>query len=126
MSTTIRIKNSEVPGKVPASLATSELALNLADEKLYSSKSDGTIFEVGAGTRDYEDLINKPIIGDGTITLKQGTREVASFTVNQVGDTELILAEGAIYTAETGKGIAINASNEIRIGDDWSTIPVLS
>ena len=64
-------------------------------------------------------------VGDGKITINQGSNEAGTFTVNQVGDTEINLSEGAIYTAEDGYGIAINASNEIRIGDDWSNIPVL-
>ena len=64
-------------------------------------------------------------IGDGEITINQGGSEVATFTVNQEGPTVVDLSEGAIYTAEDGYGIAINASNEIRIGDDWSNIPTL-
>ena len=75
---------------------------------------------------DYNSLDNLPTIGDGTITVNQGGTEIAVFTVNQTGPTSVDLSEGAIYTAEAGKGIAINASNEISIGDDWSAIPALS
>ena len=79
----------------------------------------------GSITGDYNDLINQPTIGDGSITINQGGTAVATFTVNQTGDTVVNLSEGAIYTAEVGKGIAINASDEISIGDDWSAIPAL-
>ena len=49
MATTIKIKSSSVVGKVPeaSKLATSELALNLADRKLYSKDVDGNVFEIG-------------------------------------------------------------------------------
>ena len=45
-------------------------------------------------------------VGDGKITINQGSNEAGTFTVNQVGDTEINLSEGAIYTAEDGYGIA--------------------
>jgi len=74
---------------------------------------------------DYDSLTNKPTIGDGSITFSQGGTEVGSITVNQVGNTTIDFSAGAIYTAEAGKGISINASNEISIGNNWSNIPAL-
>jgi len=49
-------------------------------------------------------------------------------TITQTGGNQFTFTqtEGALYTAEDGKGIFINGSNEISIGDDWSNIPVLS
>ena len=51
MATVIKIKNSSVTGKAPAAgdLARSELALNLADHKLYSKDASDTVFEIGRG-----------------------------------------------------------------------------
>lgn len=48
MSQIIKIKRSTVSGKIPSSssLQPGELALNITDEKLYSTKIDGTIFEL--------------------------------------------------------------------------------
>jgi len=48
-------------------------------------------------------------------------------TITQTGGNQFTFTqtEGALYTAEDGKGIFINGSNEISIGDDWSNIPVL-
>ena len=41
---------------------------------------------------DYNDLINTPTIGDGTITIKDSDgNNVGDFTVNQSGDTEITL-----------------------------------
>ena len=49
MATTLKIKNSAVAGKAPSAsdLVTAELALNLADRKLYSKDVDGNIFQIG-------------------------------------------------------------------------------
>ncbi len=47
--TTFKIKQSSIAGKVPSSgsLVQGELALNTADQKLYSKDSSGNIFEIG-------------------------------------------------------------------------------
>jgi len=52
MTTRIVIKNSTVAGKVPAAgdLSNAELAINLADQKLYSKDAAGTVFEIGGGS----------------------------------------------------------------------------
>ena len=48
--TVIKIKNSNVAGRVPASgdLEVAELGINLQDKKLYSKDASGSIFEIGA------------------------------------------------------------------------------
>jgi len=126
----IQLKRSNVlesgQAKEPTSaqMEYGELAVNYSstDPALFIKDSTDAIVRI---TGDYDSLINKPTIGDGSITINQGGTEVAAFTVNQTGDTIVNLSEGAIYTAEVGKGIAINSNNEISIGDDWSTIPAL-
>ena len=47
----IRIKNTNVAGKVPGAdkLDTAELCVNLKDHKLYSKDADGDVFELGKG-----------------------------------------------------------------------------
>ena len=104
-----------------------ELAVNYNenDPAIFIKDSNNQIIRIAGSGYDYNDLDNLPTIGDGQITINQGGSEVATFTVNQEGPTVVDLSEGAIYTAEDGYGIAINASNEIRIGDDWSNIPTL-
>ena len=66
----IRIKNSNVAGRLPTSaqIDVAELCVNLQDEKLYSKKTDGTIFELGragevpsGGTSDRP---SEPSVGD--------------------------------------------------------------
>ena len=48
MATTIKIKSSTVGGKIPDALdlAPSELAINLADRKIYSKDPGGTVFDL--------------------------------------------------------------------------------
>ena len=48
--TVIKIKNSNVTGRVPQTgdIEVAELALNLQDKKLYSKDAAGSIFEIGA------------------------------------------------------------------------------
>ena len=48
----IRIKNTNVAGKVPGAdkLDTAELCVNLKDEKLFSKNADGDVFELGGGS----------------------------------------------------------------------------
>ena len=57
---TIRIKNSNVAGKVPTAgqLDTAELVLNLKDQKLYSKNADGQVFQVGGGVNSGGDPPN--------------------------------------------------------------------
>ena len=52
MSTTIKLKSSTVAGKIPAAgdLVSAELAINLADQKLYSKDVNGEVFEVGGAS----------------------------------------------------------------------------
>ena len=135
----IQLKRSNVlsggVAKTPtaAQMEYGEIAVNYndTDPVLFIKDSTDAIIRI-AGTGsfgnfdgDYESLTNKPTIGDGSITFTQGGTEVGSITVNQEGDASIDFSEGAIYTAEDGKGIFINATNEISIGDDWSNIPVL-
>ena len=48
-STIVQIKRSETPGAAPtgADLAIGELAVNLADNKIFSKKTDGTVVSLG-------------------------------------------------------------------------------
>ena len=60
MATKIIHKKSSVAASVPASgdIEAGELAVNLADKKLYSKQTDGTVIAVGVS--DYNDLENLP------------------------------------------------------------------
>ena len=130
----IQLKRSNVlesgQAKEPTSaqMEYGEIAVNYsnADPVLFIKDSANSIVRIANGFNgDYNSLTNKPTIGDGSITFTQGGNPVGTITVNQEGNTSIDFSEGGIYTAENGKGISINASREISIGDDWSNIPAL-
>lgn len=62
-------------------------------------------------THNYNDLTNKPTIGNGTITITQGGVSKGTFTTNQSGNTTIALdaggGGGSTYTA--GSGIDITS-----------------
>ena len=109
-----------------------ELAVNYStgDPALFIKDENNTIVRLaGSGASgtfdgDYNSLTNTPTIGDATINITQDGGTLGTFTANQDGAAvDIDIPAGAVYTAEAGKGIAINASNEISIGDDWDNIP---
>lgn len=60
----------------------------------------------------------------GELAVNYNNNDPALF-IKDSTDAIVQLNSDTTYTAETGKGIAINASNEISIGNDWSNIPTL-
>jgi len=74
MATKIIHKKSSVASSAPvaADIAPGELALNLADKKIYSKQTDGTIIEMGgtkplAEVTDVEDYVSGTTPSDGDI-----------------------------------------------------------
>jgi hypothetical protein len=64
-----------------------------------------TTFPPSSHLHSYNDLEDKPTIGDGTITIKDSDDStVGSFTVNQVGDAEITLPEVVIPESLHPKG----------------------
>lgn len=80
-----------------------ELAVNYNtnDPAIFLKDSNNQIIRIAGGgsegsfSGDYEDLINKPTIGDGTLTINDADgAEVATFTANQEGPTLVTLPAG--------------------------------
>ena len=74
-----------------------------------------------ATTGSYNDLTNKPTIGDGTITFVQGDETKGTITVNQVGDTTIYLDKGGgadLFNIDGGKAnsVYIIGTQEINCG----------
>ena len=75
-------------------------------------------------THNYNEITNKPDIGNGTITITQGGVVKGSFTTNQLGNQTITLESGGggggtTYTA--GNGIDIS-SDTISVKVDGSTV----
>ncbi len=87
----------------PADPSDGDLWYNTSDGRLYIYYNDGSTSQwvdaspIGSSgsdfSGDYNDLTNKPAIGDGTITIYEsdGVTEVGNFTVNQTGTTDINL-----------------------------------
>ena len=75
MANTIILKKSSVAGKVPAAgdLQVGELAVNLADAKLYSKNSAGTVISVGGGGAGSGDVVGPASATDNAIARYDGT-----------------------------------------------------
>ena len=64
-----------------------------------------TTFPPSYHVHDYNDLTNKPTIGDGTITIKDSDgASVGSFTVNQEGNADIVLPQVLIPDSLHPKG----------------------
>lgn len=75
MANKLILKRSSVASKVPLAtdLKPGELAVNLADQKLYSKKSDGTVILVGSGLGGAGDVQGPASSTDNAITRFDGT-----------------------------------------------------
>ena len=120
MATTIKIKSSSVASKVPTAgqLEVAELAINLADQKLYSKDASNTVFELGGVTSvngqegevnlALDDLTDVSVAGvsdDQLLAYKSGTWEpvdAASLSV----DVDLG------YTPAADKGTVTNNAGD--------------
>lgn len=93
MSNAVILKKSSVAGKIPiaSDLQPAELAVNLADQKLYSKRTDGTVVLVGIGST----IINP------SLNMFSGTGSQTAFTLSAapVSATALIVnISGVVQT----------------------------
>lgn len=118
MSSKIYIKRSSVAGKIPSTsiLGTGELALNLADGRLYSS--DGTaIFEVGAN-------VGSLSVGAGAFSIANGAMTFPSDDAATSGQSLLSYANGILYWG-TPQGLGLQTETDERILRSSNSVHVL-
>ena len=97
MSTIVQVKRSETTGSEPTAedLAVGELAINMADKKIFSKKNDGTVVTLGGvEVNDGSDSVNvatisfaDTIFGDFQVDT-QTTPGVAVVRLNQNADLD--------------------------------------
>ena len=121
---TIQLKRSSVAGKQPntSTLAVGELALNLTDQKIYSSNGTG-IFEPGANTSTlYVGNSSVALTANNTkITIPTVTTIVANGTVGTSGQVLTTNGTGVYWsTASGGSGGGI-VSQQQYTGDGTTT-----
>lgn len=108
--TTFKIKQSAQAGKIPdaASLVQGELALNTADQKLYSKNSSGAVFEVTASASSILPSMsgnaNKFLSTDGSIAQWQDVASSSAYDIDCGSSNTPGEALGATLTFDLGIG----------------------
>ena len=96
MATVIKPKRSETALAVPAanSLATGELAMNVADGKFYTKKTDNSVVEVGgAGSVTLQDVMTNGATTITNLVLDQGANITFEGNLANSYETFLTVAE---------------------------------
>mgnify|MGYP001164281881 FL=1 len=96
MATVIKPKRSETALAVPAAnaLATGELAMNVADGKFYTKKTDNSVVEVGgAGSVTLQNVMTNGATTTTNIVLDQGAKLVFEGNLANSYETFLTVAE---------------------------------
>jgi len=96
MATVIKPKRSETALAVPTSgsLATGELAMNVADGKFYTKKTDNSVVEVGgAGSVTLQNVMTNGATTTTDLLLDQGARLVFEGNLANSYETFLTVAE---------------------------------
>jgi len=96
MATVIKPKRSETALAVPTagSLATGELAMNVADGKFYTKKTDNSVVEIGgAGSVTLQNVMTNGATTTTDLLLDQGARLVFEGNLANSYETFLTVAE---------------------------------
>ena len=96
MATVIKPKRSETLLSVPSagSLATGELAMNVADGKFYTKKTDNSVVEIGgAGSVTLQNVMTNGATTTTDLLLDQGARLVFEGNLGNSYETFLTVAE---------------------------------
>ena len=99
MATVIKPKRSETALAVPTagSLATGELAMNVADGKLYTKKTDNSVVEVGgAGSVTLQNVMTNGATTITDLVLDQGAKLVFEGNLANSYETFLTVAEPTV------------------------------
>ena len=82
-----------------------------------SGKADSSSLASVATSGSYGDLLNKPTIGDATITLQQNGTNIDSFTANASSNKniDLPIPKFTLQTTDPGEGATLAANNFIAV-----------
>lgn len=116
MASVIKLKRSSTPSSAPASgeLQAGELAINLADKKLFSSSNGSDIFTLSG------DLYNLPLTGNSTqavITLTVDNSTLSNDSIILVGDNGTVVsAPNSTHISIDSTTYAVSTSGNTTVG----------
>lgn len=106
MPNTIIVKRSSVAGKVPLStdLQVGELAVNLADQKIYSKNAGGTVVQLGGGSGS-GDVVGPASSTDNALVRFDGTTgklvQNSTATLDDTGNMDTASVKGDYFDLDT-------------------------
>jgi hypothetical protein len=106
MANTLIIKRSSVAGKVPVAgdLQVGELAVNLADAKLYSKNAGGTVIQLGGGSGS-GDVVGPASATDNSLVRFDGTTgklvQNSTATLSDTGDLDTASVKADYFDLDT-------------------------
>lgn len=106
MANTLIVKRSSVPGKVPLStdLQVGELAVNLADQKLYSKNAAGTVVQLGGGAGS-GDVVGPASATDNALVRFDGTTgklvQNSTATLDDTGNMDTASLKADFFDLDT-------------------------
>lgn len=117
MATTIQLKRNAIASTVPlaSELEQGELAVNLADRKLYTKDATNSVVQILGNTGDPGEGLYIPLVGTspgnhvtGDVTWVNGTQEWSIGVLEGVFDDYLSIGAGSANTGTTGVNIIGN------------------
>jgi hypothetical protein len=113
MSSVIKLKRSSTGGAVPSSLQTGELAINLADKKLYSSRSNGQIITISG---DQYNLATQGNNTQGEIILTVDNDTLSNDTIIIVGDNGTVVSGNSTQLTVDSTTYAVTTTGNSSVG----------
>jgi len=113
MASVINLKRSSEGGAVPASLETGELAINLLDKKLYSSRSNGEIITISG---DQYNLAPQGNSTQGEIILTVDNDALSNDTIVIVGENGSVVSGNSTQITVDSTTYAVTTSGNTSVG----------
>lgn len=113
MASVIKIKRSSTGGSTPAALQAGELAINLADKKLFSARANGQIIGVSG---DQYNLGQSGNSTQGTVTLTVDNATLSNDTIIIAGTNGTVVSGNSTQTTIDGTTYAVTTTGNSTVG----------
>lgn len=113
MASVIKIKRSSTGGSTPSSLQAGELAINLADKKLYSARANGQIIGVSG---DQYNLVQSGNSTQGTVTLTVDNATLSNDSIVIAGTNGTVVSGNSSQVTVDGTTYAVTTTGNSSVG----------